>query len=338
LIKNKLKTAVIGLGVGAHHAKALASHPGCELVWICDFDKSKFKKLNLNFNKVKNTANAKDILTDPNIDMVSICTYDETHFNLVVEALKNNKHVYVEKPMCLSKSEAKKIRYILKNKPNLRLSSNMVLRSCPLFINVRKKFNQKASGEVYYLEADYFWGRKKKLVSGWRAKSKFYSIIHGAAIHMIDLAIWILGKNPVSVQALGNNITTKGSKQKHNDFSVILLYFKDKSIIKVSAHGGCTHPHFHSLKVFGKNLSFIHDISATGWIQSTNENQAIIPELSEYPAKTRRSKVLVSFINSLINENEDPLVTDEEVFNTTSICLAAEQSVKTGKIINIEYL
>ena len=117
----------------------------------------------------------------------------------------------------------------------------MVLRSCPLFIKIRQKIEEKTMGEIYYLEADYLWGRKQKLISGWRAEADFYSIIHGAAVHMIDLAVWLIGKKPITVQALGNKITTKGTLQKHNDFATLLLKFENEIVVKVSAHGGCIH-------------------------------------------------------------------------------------------------
>ena len=32
------------------------------------------------------------------------------------------------------------------------------------------------------------------------------------------------------------------------------------------------------------------------------------------------------------------MVSEVEVFNTVSVCLAAEQAVKTGKIVDIDYL
>ena len=37
-------------------------------------------------------------------------------------------------------------------------------------------------------------------------------------------------------------------------------------------------------------------------------------------------------------KNKKPIVTAEDVFDTTSICLAAEQAVKIGQKVNIEYL
>ena len=106
--------------------------------------------------------------------------------------------------------------------PNLNISANMVLRTCPLFIKVREEVSSFKMGDLYHLEADYLWGRKEKLISGWRAEADFYSIIYGAAVHMIDLVLWITGKKPVRVKALGSNKIASGTSQKHNDF---VLYF-----------------------------------------------------------------------------------------------------------------
>ena len=126
----------------------------------------------------------------------------------------------------------------------------MVLRSCPLFIKIRQKIEEKTMGEIYYLEADYLWGRKQKLISGWRAEADFYSIIHGAAVHMIDLAVWLIGKKPITVQALGNKITTKGTLQKHNDFATLLLKFENEIVVKVSRSWWLYTPTFSLFKSF----------------------------------------------------------------------------------------
>ena len=155
---------------------------------------------------------------------------------------------------------------------------------------------------------------------------------------MVDLALWIVGKKPVTVQALGGNIITAGTRQKHNDFAVILLKFENQMSVKISAHVGCVHPHFHSLKVFGENSSFLHESTGTVWIDSSNPNEKYKPETEDYPAKTKRDGALISFVDSLIDFSKDAMIKEHEVFDTMSICLAAEQAVRTGQIINIEYL
>jgi len=334
----KIRTAVIGLGVGAHQARALSVHPDCELVWICDFDKAKLSKLGLELPEAKQTQDDQDIFNDPNIDLVCVASYDEFHYQQVVMALNKGKHVYVEKPICLKKNEFQDIYQTLRTHPNLRLSSNMVLRTCPLFKKVREAVISNQMGEIYHLEADYFWGRKEKMISGWRAQADFFSIIHGAAVHMVDLILWITGKKPVSVQAFGSRIIAANTLQRHNDFAMLVLRFENQMTVKVSAHGGCVHPHFHALKVFGKNSSFIHDSTGTAWIDSSNPNQNFRSESAIYPAKTMRSEALISFINSLVQTDQNVLVAEAEVFDVMSVCLAAEQSVNLENSAIIEYL
>ncbi len=334
----KIKAAVIGLGVGAHQARTLSAHPYCQLVWICDFDKSRLSELGSELSEVRQTQDEQDVLTDPEIDLVCVASYDEAHHRQVVAALKQGKHVYVEKPMCLRKNEALDIRRSLQAHSNLRLSSNLVLRTCPLFNKVREAVQLKKVGTVYNLEADYLWGRKEKIISGWRADAEFYSIIYGAAVHMVDLVLWITGKRPITVQALGSRIVANGTPQNFNDFAVILLCFEDRVTAKISAHGGCVHPHFHSLKVFGTKSSFMHEITGTVWVDSCNPEKSFRSEYAAYPAKEKREQALISFVDSLLYPGSSPLVPVEDVFDVMSICLSAEQAKNTGKTVNIEYL
>lgn len=336
--KKKIRAGVIGLGVGAHQARTLSSHPNVELKWLCDLNKKKLLDLSCELPEAKVTQNSKDVLQDEDIDLVCIASYDQFHFEQVIMALNNGKHVYVEKPVCLSKIEIKKIHKKLSEQTNLRLSSNMVLRTCPLFNKLKKSINSNMMGKLYYLEADYLWGRKKKLTNGWRAETELYSIIYGAAVHMIDLIMWFTKKKPLRVQAMGNRISTKGTKQRNNDFAVLLLEFENQMVVKISAHGGCVHPHFHSLKVFGTASSFFHESTGTIWIESSEPNQKFKVEKEEYPAKSKREGALISFIESLINTNKSAMISETEVFNTMSVCLAAEKSIKTGKAVEIDYL
>ena len=337
-IKKKIRAAVIGLGVGAHQARTIYAHPNCELVSICDLDKNRLSEIGSEFSNINKTQDEKDILLDPNIDLVCIASYDDYHYQQVITALDNGKHIYVEKPICLKKNELKDIREKINLHPNLGVSANMVLRTCPLFEKVRKEVLSKKMGDIYHLEADYFWGRKEKIISGWRAERDFYSIIYGAAVHMIDLVLWITKKKPVSVKALGSNLMVSETKQKYNDFAILLLEFEDKMSVKITAHGGIVHPHFHALKVFGKKLSFLHDYSKTLWIDSSNSNKEYVTESESYPAKNMRGQALISFVNSLLDHKQKVLISKDDIFDVMSVCLAAEQAVNSGDTVTIEYL
>ena len=57
-MKNKFfKAAVIGLGVGMHHIKALESHPNCVVKKVYDFDKSKILKSKKKYPKIEFVKN-----------------------------------------------------------------------------------------------------------------------------------------------------------------------------------------------------------------------------------------------------------------------------------------
>ena len=109
------------------------------------------------------------------------------------------------------------------NYSDLKLSSNLVLRTNPRFRKFRKNDEGKL-GDGILLKQTIFGGVKVSCMGG--DNMEFYSIILGAAIHMIDLVMWIVNDRPILVQCLGNNIVTKNSPMKYNSFAVLLLKFR----------------------------------------------------------------------------------------------------------------
>ena len=112
---NKINAAVIGLGIGHMHAETYNKNKNCNLVYLCDLNnkqkKQYKKKFNCNFS-----LNAESIISNKNIDMVSIASYDNFHSSQVLSALRNKKHVFVEKPLCQTYQELEKIKKELKKK------------------------------------------------------------------------------------------------------------------------------------------------------------------------------------------------------------------------------
>jgi UDP-N-acetylglucosamine 3-dehydrogenase len=95
--KITLKVGVVGLGfMGSAHARVYSQLDECELVAICDINRSK-KQL----AKAYNCKFIEDLqgFFDEDLDAISVCTPTSTHKNLVLRALENGKHVLVEKPL-----------------------------------------------------------------------------------------------------------------------------------------------------------------------------------------------------------------------------------------------
>lgn len=333
----RLKVGVIGLGVGAEHIAAYQSHSGCEVDFLCDFLDDKISEFGAKYPQIKRTKDADNILNNPAIDVVSIASFDDYHFAQTVKALRNKKHVFVEKPLCLYPAEAAAIKKLLEENPSLKLSSNLNLRTCPRFKKLRTAIQSGEMGEVFYFEGDYLWGRIHKLTNGWRKDIPFYSIVYGAAVHMIDLLIWLVGTEPIEVLGYENQIATRGSELRYNDFACLLLKFDNGMIAKITANGGCVHPHFHKVIVYGTRQTFVHDLMDARMVRSRDPRDT--PEFiqDDYPGR-EQGDIIHSFVNSIIHADTEAIVPAEDVFKAMSICFAAEEAIRRRKPVVIDYI
>ncbi len=146
---------------------------------FCDSDVMKLNEVGRHFPGVKLVSNATDILNDPNIDLVSIASYDQFHGDQILAALRSEKHVFVEKPLCLTRKEFINIKQALGANPHLKLSSNFVLREVERFKQLKSRIESNEFGDLYYFEGDYDYGRLHKITQGWRADTEGYSVVHG---------------------------------------------------------------------------------------------------------------------------------------------------------------
>lgn len=332
-----LRVGVIGLGIGMQHARTIAAYPGAELALLCDLSANKRAQAGAEFPGVPCAADPGALL-EGDLDVVSIASYDDVHFAQAKQTIKLGRHVYLEKPLCLHEAETRELAALLRTHPEVRLSSNLVLRTCPRFRQVKTEMDAGKMGAVYHLEADYFWGRLPKLTNGWRADMGFYSIILGAAVHMVDLVLWLTGARPVSVAALGSDCATRGTRQRHNDFALLQLRFPGGLSAKVTAHGGCAHPHGHRLAVYGTEKTFVGDLPGAYWLDSSDP--AIPPrvEVAAYPGREERGQALTSFLDTLTGVAARPLVDEADAFASMSVCLAAERAVQTGRECAVDYI
>ena len=270
--KKKLNCAVIGMGVGEKHAIFYSNYNKTKLLKVFEKDKNKVQKLKTKYPKINFVKKENDIFKNPKIDLISIASYDNYHYPQIIKAIKYKKNIFVEKPICLFLNQLQTIKKKIK-KSNINLSCNFVLRENSQFKKIKAIQNRKAMGNIYFIEADYNYGRLHKITKGWRGRIPFYSVTHGGAIHMIDLVLWYLNELPYEVKSEGNKIVTKKSKFKFNDFSIALLKFKSGIVVKVSSNFGCVLPHHHGLKIFGDKGTVIHDLRGAIKINSREKGK-----------------------------------------------------------------
>ena len=330
----KIEAGIIGMGIGQKHLDAIDNYKDSVVTVICEKDPKKIKNLKKKYPDKLVTNNEEHIFFNKKINLVSIASYDDDHFDQLVKCIKNNKHVIVEKPMCLKVEQLIKIKNIIKNKDNIKIISNLVLRTNSLFTKFKDSINYK---NIFYIEADYIWGRKEKLYQ-WRAKIKDYSLTLGAAIHVIDLVMWFTKKRPISVSSFSNNLATKGTNFKKESFIVYVFEFPGNVIVKVSANAAGVYNHFHEVKIFEKNKTLVHNYLGSYTFVKKNK-KTLFNELNyEYPDKKNRKKLIQNFIDVLLDKKIKPVITLKEQFDLMSVCFASDMSLNLNKKIKIKYL
>jgi predicted dehydrogenase len=332
----KYKVAIIGLGVGEAHIAGYAKNEHCEVVAICDSNLEKLREVSSRHPSLDCYLNANEVLENSAIDIVSIATYDDVHFEQIMLGLENNKHLFVEKPLCIREDHAWALFKALQNKKHIKISSNLILRLTPRFVKLKELIEKDYFGEIYSIEGDYNYGRLHKIVESWRGNIQGYSGVFGGGIHIVDLYYWLLGKKPVEVTAYGNKICTKNSQYTNFDFVTALLRYEDGLISKITINLGSVSNHFHKLVMYGTKAMFENKSHNIAELTNRVAGEIITESFDyEYPG-VNKGDMIDSFVQSIVTDSE-PLVHLEELFDVMAICFAIEKAVHTGEKTVINY-
>jgi predicted dehydrogenase/threonine dehydrogenase-like Zn-dependent dehydrogenase len=146
------------------------------------------------------TSDYRSLLSDEAIGSVMITTRHNTHAQLVLEALKAGKHVFVEKPLCITREELDRLT---KEVPSL-LQSQMFLIG----------FNRRYSSLSQQLK-EFLTGRTAPLQAHIRVNAGFVPPDHwannpsvgggriiGEVCHFVDYLQFLVGSDPVEVHAM----------------------------------------------------------------------------------------------------------------------------------------
>jgi len=195
-------------------------------------------------------SDSSTIIADPKINAVVIATRHDSHAKLVVAALQQGKHVFVEKPLCLTEEELIQIeqaalqsRGILMVGFNRRFSpyitticQHVAARTEPLAMIYRINAGRiPLVGESAWLHDPSIGGGR----------------IIGEACHFVDTLTAICGARPVQVSAI--NVNPKRMDLAQTDNVTMTVRFDDGSIgtIHYFANGDASYPK-ERLEVFGE--------------------------------------------------------------------------------------
>jgi UDP-N-acetyl-2-amino-2-deoxyglucuronate dehydrogenase len=192
---NKIKFAIAGYGyIGKRHAEMVESHPEAELSCLIDTNEevlaSKKRDGVVCFDSVdvflKSTHEA---------DVLIIATPNGLHAQHALAALKAGKHVIIEKPMALNKSEAEDIINLAAKYGKLVLVvvQNRYAERC---IWLKQMVDTGKLGRVFMVVVNCFWNRDERYYKkgNWHGTNDMDGgTLFTQFSHFVDIVYWIFG-------------------------------------------------------------------------------------------------------------------------------------------------
>jgi polar amino acid transport system substrate-binding protein len=204
-----------------------------------------------------------ELFADKNINTIFIATRHDSHAHYVMEALKNKKNVFVEKPLCLREDELEEIKNIYSNSSSLlmvgfnRRFAPLVQKAKTLLKDVKTPVAINYRINAGILPSTH-WSQNKEIGGGR---------IVGEVCHFVDLVAYLASSKIKSVSASslgGQNDTLVVNLQMENNSVASISYFSngnknlDKEHIEIFTGGlviGILD--FASMNVYGSKVKKI---------------------------------------------------------------------------------
>lgn len=275
------------------------------------------------------TTDMDEVLSDPETSAVLIATRHDDHAGLVVRALRAGKHVFVEKPLCITPDELADIEGCLamlgNTAPILMVGFNR--RFAPATVRVREHFRTVSPLSISYRFAagpipPEHWTQDPD-VGGGR--------IIGEACHAIDTCVAIAGSSPIKVYA--ESVSKSGDAQTTDDRVFISMRHANGSISSVSyqAGGDRAFP-AERIEVFGGGR--VATIEQWGEIELWSRGRR---ERANGGRDKGHRAEFDAFLRSVRDGGLWPIPW-EEIRGATWASLAAVQSLRHGAPVNLQSL
>lgn len=213
---SKLRIAMLGSGgMGRHHAREILRRDDSVIVAQCDPAESARaemrKVLGSLADQVREYTDYREMLDKEELDAVVVSTCHTQHVEHVSAALEKGLHVLVEKPMCTTATDARKLMEVSENK-KLVLAIAYQRHGDGRFIRARQLIQEGVIGEVMMIHViiaqdclDVF-----KPGASWRADPALSGGGHfmDTGSHINDIMLWTTGLEPAKVMAFINKYNT----------------------------------------------------------------------------------------------------------------------------------
>jgi predicted dehydrogenase len=352
---NAIGFAVVGLGMGRHHCRSIVAAQGAELIAVCDIDAGRREKAMADFG-CRGYASVDEMLTDPDVDVVNVAVPTGLHAQVGVKAAQAGKHVICEKPLDVTLEKADSLIMACKDH-GVKLASIFQRRLHPLSKRIKETVDEGRLGRVHYADIHLYWWRADSYYAGgnppgWRGT---FALDGGGAcmnqgIHSIDFIGWVMG----GVDTVYAKTGTYTHNIEAEDVGTVLVTFKNGALGNItcttSAYPGLTND-FH---IFGSLGSIVlQDEKVLTWRIKRDESAAASEEEEEQQMQAMYSgsassgaadplavgfdghTIHVEDMVRAIREDREPIIAGTDARHAVEICVAIQESAKTGREVKV---
>ena len=315
--KNK-KIALLGCGNWGKNIARNLSNLGY-LSCVYDLNKNISDQFNKKYELPKLSID--EIIKSQEIVAVVIASSANTHKDLAKKALLNNKDVLIEKPFCLSLSDAKDLSKVATDKEKVLMVGHL-LNYHNAFIKMKRLIHNDLIGDVINIRAQRF------ALGSIRSSE---SVTYDLAAHDISMVLSIMQNMPneIEVQSIHHN-----NNEGPDAISVKLTFNKGATAL-INCDWMCPYKE-HRFSVIGKTGGLIFN-DTEDWPNKLGYNPSFInhdntittiplQKMNVEPNEPLKTE-LEEFIKC-INSRKSPLTDHREAVNVQTVMEMIEEKLK----------
>ncbi|MBD3289607.1 hypothetical protein GF337_12450 [candidate division KSB1 bacterium] len=336
---NKSGVMILGPGwVAGEHIKGYQQSEYTEVRSIVGIDQTSKKKAEEYIAEYRLDAtyseNYEQELARGDIDIVSICLINNLHYQATLQALQARKHVLIEKPLCLSLEELKRLREEVKAAGIMTMIGH-VARWYPAMVNAHKLVDQNKLGHIFYGESDYW----HEIAPGWKTKAETAgsSLLMGGC-HSVDLLRWFMGMERRVREVYA--YTTGPHRRKDFEYPPAIsgiLKFEDGAIGRIGCCLESTMPYVFHYQFTGTGGTVRNNrFYLNQWEGDKRKFKEIEGRTADDPDVTHHPfPQEIQYFIECIRQNTEPQLSILNSYHTYEIIFAMEESAKTEKPVSL---
>jgi scyllo-inositol 2-dehydrogenase (NADP+) len=314
--------------MGKYHGEMINA-AGMKTVAACDVDSARMEIAAGDFPGIRTYTDIDTLLDDPEIDLVILILPHNLHAPVAVKAANKGKHVIVEKPMCISVSEADAM-IDAATANNVMLSIFHNRRFDGDFMTIRSLIEKGVIGDVFHIEA--MMGSLHPLGNWWRSDKK----ISGGAMfdwgaHIIDWIFHLVPKQVVGVDGYYQKL--RWFEHTNEDHTELTIRFDGgaNANVEISSLAASAKARWRILGTKGAIVMHSWDK-----IEVTVDHDGYIAKFEPQIMKTNQQAYYNNIAGHLM-KGEDLVVKPEEARRIISIIEAAERSSLAHQTVKPAY-